>query len=222
MVRVTQSQTLKKIFFFFLLNFSDKLPDFVYHFAIWTKALISCHLNMDGRRQSFSYFILSVFLWPLKVGQRGSPSNGPHNCYCIATDLSLVDFFENMWFLDSRNEIFFPPLGPSKTKKKKKISLLSLLRNTFYFLIQPSWLGLFVESPVLETWGLWSTPLLPLLPDPLWPSKVVSVRIPSMGQIEIFDNLLYLKPFNRVQTNELWFVWIYLFTNFIYIWFGIK
>ena len=66
-------------------------------------------------------------------------------------------------------------------------------------------------------------PLLPLLSGPLWLSVVVPVRVPSMGQIELFNHLLYLKPFkcvqtllilnsvnntwnDYVQTNELWFV----------------
>ena len=29
---------------------------------------------------------------------------------------------------------------------------------------------------------------------------------PSLGQIELFNHLLYLKPFNCVQTNKFWFV----------------
>ena len=41
------------------------------------------------------------------------------------------------------------------------------------------------EAPVLELWVIWSTPSLPLLPGPLWPEVVISVRIPCMGQIEL-------------------------------------
>ena len=38
------------------------------------------------------------------------------------------------------------------------------------------------EVPVmLELWGMQSTPLLPLLPGPLWPGMVVPDRAQSMG-----------------------------------------
>ena len=44
------------------------------------------------------------------------------------------------------------------------------------------------EAPVmLELWGMWSTPLLFLLPGPLWPGMVAADRVLSMGQIELFD-----------------------------------
>ena len=39
--------------------------------------------------------------------------------------------------------------------------------------------------------GMWSTPSLRLFPGPLWPGVVVPVRVASMGQIELFNNLLY-------------------------------
>ena len=38
---------------------------------------------------------------------------------------------------------------------------------------------------MLELWGMQSTPLLPLLPGPLWPGVVAPDRVLSMGQIEI-------------------------------------
>ena len=42
------------------------------------------------------------------------------------------------------------------------------------------------EVPVmLELWGMWSTPSLPLLPDPLWSGVVVPDRVLSLGQIEL-------------------------------------
>ena len=53
---------------------------------------------------------------------------------------------------------------------------------------------------------MWSGPSVPLLPDPHGPRVVVPVQVPSMGQIELFNYLLYLKPFNCVQTNDLWLV----------------
>ena len=46
---------------------------------------------------------------------------------------------------------------------------------------------------------MWSTPSLPLFSVLLWPGVLVSVRVPSTGQIEKINNLLYLWPFNCVQ-----------------------
>ena len=40
---------------------------------------------------------------------------------------------------------------------------------------------------MLELWGMWSVPLLPSLPVPLWPGVVTPDRVLSMGQIELFD-----------------------------------
>ena len=40
-------------------------------------------------------------------------------------------------------------------------------------------------SKVLDIWGMWSTPTLPLLSDLLCPEVVVPVRIPFMDQIEL-------------------------------------
>ena len=45
------------------------------------------------------------------------------------------------------------------------------------------------EASVLELWGMWSTPSLPLLPGPLSPGVVVLVKILSKGQVELFDQL---------------------------------
>ena len=39
-----------------------------------------------------------------------------------------------------------------------------------------------------------------------WAVVVVPVRIPVLGQTEIFKYFLYLKPFDCVQTNELWLI----------------
>ena len=42
------------------------------------------------------------------------------------------------------------------------------------------------EAPViLELWGMWSTPSLPLIPGLLWPRQSVPVRVPSMGPTEL-------------------------------------
>ena len=40
---------------------------------------------------------------------------------------------------------------------------------------------------MVEIWGMWSTPLLPLLRGPLWPEAVAPDRVLFMGQIELFD-----------------------------------
>ena len=58
------------------------------------------------------------------------------------------------------------------------------------------------EAQILEFWGMWSTPSLSLHSGPLWPGVVVLVRVPSRGQIEIFNHFLLLKPFNSEQTND--------------------
>ena len=58
------------------------------------------------------------------------------------------------------------------------------------------------QAPVLELWRMWSTPSLPLFSGPLWPGVVALVCVLSMDQIELFNLLLYLKPFNCMQTNE--------------------
>ena len=41
---------------------------------------------------------------------------------------------------------------------------------------------------VLKLWGIWSNPSLPLLSGPLWTWVVVPFRVPSMGQIELFNH----------------------------------
>ena len=38
---------------------------------------------------------------------------------------------------------------------------------------------------MLELWGVWHTPSLPSLPDPLWPKVVVPDRVLSMGLKEL-------------------------------------
>ena len=43
------------------------------------------------------------------------------------------------------------------------------------------------ETPVLELWGMWSTPSLPLLTGPFWPGGVAPDRVLSMDQIKLFD-----------------------------------
>ena len=46
------------------------------------------------------------------------------------------------------------------------------------------------EAPVmLELWGMWSTPSLQSLANPLWHGVVAPDRVLFMGQIKLFDIL---------------------------------
>ena len=40
---------------------------------------------------------------------------------------------------------------------------------------------------MLEFWRMWSTPSLLLCPGSLWPGVVISDRVLSMGERELFD-----------------------------------
>ena len=51
-------------------------------------------------------------------------------------------------------------------------------------------------SVMLEFWGIWSTPSLPLLSGPPWLGVTAPDRVLSMDQKELFDIL------NCVQTND--------------------
>ena len=58
------------------------------------------------------------------------------------------------------------------------------------------------EGSVLQFWGMWSIPSLQLLQGPLCSGVVVHVRILSMGEIELFSHLRYLKPLNCIQAID--------------------
>ena len=49
--------------------------------------------------------------------------------------------------------------------------------------------------------GMRSSTSSPLLQDSFWPGGVVSERVPSMGQIEMFDHLTVLKQTIRFKLN---------------------
>ena len=49
--------------------------------------------------------------------------------------------------------------------------------------------------PVLELWGMESISSYQLLPVPLWSGVVVPVKLPSMGQMELFHHLRYVRTF---------------------------
>ena len=57
-------------------------------------------------------------------------------------------------------------------------------------------------------WRMWSTPLLQLLPGPLWLGFVLPVKVPSMVQIEIFSHFLYFKLLNSVKNKWMMSHWI--------------
>ena len=61
------------------------------------------------------------------------------------------------------------------------------------------------QDPVMELWGVWSTLLLPLFPDPLWPGVLGPVRIPSMSKNDPFKSNLYSIELyaNKQKTNIL-------------------
>ncbi len=44
------------------------------------------------------------------------------------------------------------------------------------------------EAPVLELWGIWSTPLLSLHPGLLCPGVLIPGRGLSIGEIELFNH----------------------------------
>ena len=102
------------------------------------------------------------------------------------------------------------------------VFILQPLRTGQTSVLEMTWNNLMMRR---KFWRMRSAPLL-LLPGPLLSGVVVPVRVPTKGQIEIFDNFLYLKPFNCankwillnsiininnlnfncVQTNKLWLV----------------
>ena len=47
------------------------------------------------------------------------------------------------------------------------------------------------EETCLEVWRVWSTPLLLLLPGLLHPGELVSVRVPSIDQIDVWKLFLF-------------------------------
>ena len=64
---------------------------------------------------------------------------------------------------------------------------------------------------ILDLWGMWSTPLLSLLPGSLRPGMVVPDRVPSIGQI----GLSCVLRLNRIVWNRSVYIYIYIY---IYIW----
>ena len=42
---------------------------------------------------------------------------------------------------------------------------------------------------------------MPLLPSPLWPGLVIPVRVPSIGQIELFNHFTVCKQKFEAELN---------------------
>ena len=98
--------------------------------------------------------------------------------------------------------------------EQENIQILILLRHAYMFIARltchrgfkyadcipckkkwMSWVGYNTtcdgEAPVLEIWEVWSTFSLPLLPGPLWPGVVVTLKFLFIGEIELFENYIY-------------------------------
>ena len=46
---------------------------------------------------------------------------------------------------------------------------------------------------------MWSTPSLPLLPDPFLAGVVVLIKVPTMGEIELFNHLTVSKQITDIK-----------------------
>ena len=57
------------------------------------------------------------------------------------------------------------------------------------------------EAPFFELRGMWNTSSLPLLPGRLRPIVEVPVRVPSMSQIELFNDLTVCKQMTEVHLS---------------------
>ena len=56
-------------------------------------------------------------------------------------------------------------------------------------------------ASVLMLGEIWSTPSMPLFPGPLGTGVVVHTRVPSMGQIELFNHLTVRKQMAEFKLN---------------------
>ena len=57
------------------------------------------------------------------------------------------------------------------------------------------------DAPVLELWGMGSSPSLLLLPGPLSHRMVPLDRILSMGQLKLFDIYIECKQMTNIKLN---------------------
>ena len=88
-----------------------------------------------------------------------------HDMMMMMMILALLVGFKIHWMY---------PLQRSKTLHGKK-ELVSSLCNE-------------IAAPVLKIWAVWGTLLFPLLPGQLWSRLIVTVRVPSMCQVDLYKN----------------------------------
>ena len=127
-------------------------------------------------------------------------SNQSHDCFHLFTQVLFV--LRNLWLtawsyattLITASFLSSCPVG--RDSRICRLHLYKGIRLSKYPGYDVQWFD--GEGLVLELRGMWSTPSEPLLPGLLWPGVVVPVRVLSVDQIELFDNLLYLKLFNCV------------------------
>ena len=95
-------------------------------------------------------------------------------------------------------------LYPRPTRYDCRIHRLYIYRDVVGVFYSSSWLG----HPVLEIWGMWSTPCLVLLAGPLW--LWVGVFVQWICQIELLQNL---KPLKCVQRNYWYWIELLIFNS---------
>ena len=62
-------------------------------------------------------------------------------------------------------------------------------------------LDMTLNNPVLELWGMWHNPSLPLLHGPLWSAMVAHGKVLSIGQIELLDIKIVCKQMTDAKLN---------------------
>ena len=93
--------------------------------------------------------------------------------------------------------VFMPNISFNLVGREFRILWLHLCREVRP--LHPQWVSWYDTKPsdgetsVLEPWEMWRNPSLPLLPCSPWPRVIVSDRVPSMGQIELFHHLTVCK-----------------------------
>ena len=63
------------------------------------------------------------------------------------------------------------------------------------------------ETPVLELWGMWSIPSLPLLSDLLWLGVALPARVPSSSQIKLFNPLTMCNQSTNIELCNTLFIY---------------
>ena len=118
----------------------------------------------------------------------------------------IIFFYTFCIFLVSLALLFLSPVGWGY-----RIHRLHLCRGVTPVSQRVSWYDIRSfdgKAPVLEIWGMWSTPSLPSSPGLLWTRMIAPDIVLSMDQkIELFDYL------NWVQTNGWYFIELVVIHN---------